>query len=588
MAKIRSPVCTVVGHVDHGKSSILDRIRGTAIVETEAGKITQAIGASIIPIDVIEKVAGPLLKATGIKFTIPGLLFIDTPGHAAFTSLRKRGGSLADIAILVVNINEGFMPQTNEAVEILKAAKTPFVVAANQIDLLPGWRSDPESPIVGSITKQSLETQKTFETKMYEIVGKLSEYGFDSERFDRVDDYTKQVAIIPTSASTGEGLPELLMVISGLAQKFLEQNLSFDVAGPARGTILEIKEGRGLGKTLDVVLYDGTLKVNDIIVIGGTEVPIVTKVKTLLEPVPLAEMRDKKANFNQVNEASAATGVRISAKEIEDAIAGMPIMAANEDNLEQIKQDVQQQVLGVMIETDEEGLVIKADSLGSLEALITLLRENNIPIRKAAIGDISKKDVSDAHSNYDKDPLMSVILGFNVNYPPEVKHQQVQVFTNSVIYRLIDDLKKWQEDQRKKIEASDLDVLVRPCKFELLKGYTFRQSNPAVIGSYVLAGTLKSGIPVMNAEGKELTRVKGIQQEQKPVEKLKQGEQGALSMDGVTVGRQINEGDIFYSSIPENDFKKLKDLKSYLSKEEVVVIKEIAKIKRKDNPVWGV
>ena len=235
---IRSPLCVVLAHVDHGKTSILDKIRGSAITKGEAGGITQAIGASIIPLEIIKKICGKLLEALNMKFTIPGLLFIDTPGHASFTSLRKRGGNLADIAILVIDINEGLKPQTIESIEILKQYKTPFIIAANKIDLISGWQPK-DMPIITNIEQQGENIRKLLDKKIYELVGKLAERGFNSERFDRVDDFTKSIAIVPTSAKTGEGIPELLMVLTGLAQKFLEKCLNCDTQGPAKGTILE-------------------------------------------------------------------------------------------------------------------------------------------------------------------------------------------------------------------------------------------------------------------------------------------------------------------------------------------------------------
>ncbi len=586
---LRSPICSVLGHVDHGKSSILDKIRGTAVAAGEAGGITQAIGASIIPLDTIKKICGSLLKSLNISFTIPGVLFVDTPGHAAFTNLRKRGGSLADIAIVVIDINEGFKPQTEEAIEILKASKTPFVIAANKIDLIHGWKKK-DMPILASMQQQAPEVITAIETKLYQVVGQVYELvKMEAERFDRVEDYTKKVAVIPCSAKTGEGLPELLMVLTGLAQRYLEQDLGVNVKGAAKGSILEVKEEKGLGKTMDVIIYDGTLKVGDQIVIGNIGEPIVTKVKALFEPAPLAEMREKKTKFKGVKEAVAATGVKIAAPEIDNVIAGMPIISVGK-NIEETKKAVMSQVSEVIIETEKEGLVIKADNLGSLEALIHLLKEKNIPIRKANIGNITKKDIADAESNYEKDPLMSVVLGFNVSAPEDVKKASsiVYVITNDVIYRLIDDFEKWRNAAAKSIEEKELDNVVRPCKVQVLTGYVFRQSNPAVVGCEVLNGTAKTGMPLMNASGKEITVVNQMQKDKENVKTAERGSQLAVSMPNVTVGRQVKEGDILYSAVPEDDFRKMKELKKYLTRDEIEAIKEIAEIKRKINAVWGI
>lgn len=589
MPKIRSPICSCLGHVDHGKSSILDKIRNTAIVQTEAGKITQAIGASIIPLSVIKKICGHLLETLKMDFTIPGLLMIDTPGHAAFTSLRKRGGNLADIAILVVDINEGFKPQTIEAIEILRSFKTPFIIAANKIDIVPGWKKKDDS-ILKNISSQGPETQKSFETKMYELVGQLFEkFQINAERFDRVEDYTKQVAIIPTSAITGEGIPELLMVLTGLAQRFLEQCLRCNVEGPAKGTILEVKEEKGIGTTIDLILYDGTLKVNDQIVIGSVDGPITTKIRALFEPSPLAEMRDKRSKFRSVKEVSAAIGVKISAPNVDDVIAGMPLRSTTEGDIEKVKQEISSEVEESLIETDKEGIIIKADTLGSLEALTKLLKEKGIPISKAAIGDVSKKDISEAESNYENDQLLSAILGFNITTQQDVIiPDTVKVITEKVIYTLIENFERWQEEKKKEMESEGLDKINRPCKVELLKGYIFRQNNPAVIGTEVLAGILRSGIDLMKRDGKPITTVKSIQHEKKSVTQAEKGKQVAVSLERVTVGRQVNEGDILLSVISEDDFRKLKEFKTSLTKEEIELLKEIAEIMRKDNPVWGV
>src|SRR3989338_1757847 len=446
MQNIRSPICTVVGHVDHGKSTFLDKIRGSSIVDTEPGQITQAIGASLIPISTVRQICGPLVERMNMKITIQGLLFIDTPGHAAFSSLRKRGGTIADIAVLVVDINEGFKPQTIEAIEMLKQFRVPFVVAANKLDLIQGWvAKENDICFLDALKAQNENAQQTLDRKLYETVGKLFEHGFNSERFDRVSDYTKQIAIVPISAKMGIGIQETLMVIAGLAQKFLENNLRLDVAGPAKGTILEIKNIKGMGTCIDLIIYDGILKAGDIIVIGDMEKPIVTKVRAIFEPAPLSETRDAKSKFHSVKESKAASAVRLSAPDVENAVAGMPLRAATEETLEAAKEAVQKEVKEVILETDKNGIIVKADTLGSLEALLNMLRDRKIPLRKAAVGNISKKDISDAESNYDENPLDSVILGFNVVVPPDVVQlQKVKIFTNNIIYKLIEDFEKWK------------------------------------------------------------------------------------------------------------------------------------------------
>jgi len=581
---IRQPIVAIMGHVDHGKTSLLDKVRGTAIAARESGGITQAIGASIIPLSTIKTICGALLEQLKIVLTIPGLLFIDTPGHAAFVNLRKRGGNLADIAIVVIDINEGLMPQTKESIEILKQYKTPFIIALNKLDLLEGWKQKPGT-LLQNISLQSPETQRKFETKLYEIVAQIFELGIQADRFDRVSDYTKTAALIPVSAKTGEGIPELLMMLTGLAQRYLEQKLMIEETGPAKGTILEVKEQKGLGTVLDTIIYDGTLKVNDQVLIGTLDQPIQAKIKALFLPAPKEEMREKKAKFLPVKNVSAATGVRVVIPGAEQAVAGAPIMSATGD-ITKIKQELHEEMHEVLIETDKDGIIIKADSLGSLEALMTLLKEKEIPIRKSGIGPITKNDISDAEATLSNDPLHSVILGFNI--PKTEMPTSAHIIVHDIIYKLIEDYEAWKITKKKQIELSELDILVRPCKIELLKGYVFRQSNPAIAGVEVTAGILKPNTPLMKADGKTITEAKGIQVEQKNVEKLEKAKQGAVSMPGVIIGRQLNEGDILYSAIPEEHFRQYKEHKEHLSEEEKNLLKEIAEIMRKNNPVWGI
>ncbi len=583
---LRQPILVFMGNVDAGKTQLQDTMRNTAMVSKEVGGITQAIGASIIPIAAVKKICGPLLNPN-MQLTIPGILTIDTPGHAAFTNLRKRGGNLADMAVLVIDIREGVKPQTVECIDILKNYKIPFVIALNKMDLLMGWKPHLSEPLTQSIASQPESTNIELETKLYDVVAKLGEHSINSDRYDRVSDYTKQFAIVPTSAKTGEGIPELLMVLIGLSQKYMEKNLEIDQTHPAKGTILEVKEEKGLGKALDVILYDGHLKVGDTIVIGTLSEPIVTRIKAMFEPAPMSEMRDKKSKFTSVKEVYAATGVKLTAPDIEDVVAGMPLRSSSQENLEKVKEDIKHEVDEVLMETDDHGIVVKADSLGSLEAVVKLFRDHGIHIKKASVGPITKKDCADAEANIEHDHLECALVGFNVpmlSQPAE----HVKVITGDIIYRLIEQFQEWQLAEKKKAEAQKLEDLIKPCKIKLLKGYVFRQNNPAVAGVEVLAGVLKNGMPLMKKDGKPLTEVKAIQDKQENLQEAKKEQQVAISLPGVTIGRQLLEGDILWSAIPEHHFKQFRENKKLLTSADIELLKEIADIMRTDNPTWGI
>ena len=566
---LRSPICTVVGHVDHGKTTLLDAIRDSAVASQEAGKITQAIGASIIPLSTIQKLCGASFPKD--KISIPGILFVDTPGHAAFTSLRKRGGSLADIAILLVDMHEGFKPQTREAVEILKSYKIPFVVAANKLDLSPGYRKQAPT-VIADINQQSPEANTYIETKIYELVGVLSEYGYPSERFDRITDFQKSVAIVPVSSLSKQGIPELLMVILGLAQKFLEETLKYTADGPGKGVILEVKEEQGFGTTLDVILYDGKLSVGDQIVIGTLGEPITTKIRALLQPDTNTELRDKKARFKSVEQAVAATGVKIVAPDTEQAIAGMPVIAGS---VEEFAREVK--APAVLMEGEQEGAIVKADTLGSIEALHHLLQERNIAVHHASIGPVSKKDVAEAEAQ-----PYPVIIAFNVPIGQGVELGNVTLIADDIIYKIIERLESYEQERNQIITLP-----LKPTKAEIMPNHIFRQSNPMICGMNVLAGELVTGMLLMK-EGKRIALVKDIQDNKESIGKASAGKAVAVSLVGPTAGRQCSEKDVLYSEVNEQQFRTLRAAVRQLTDAERQTLREIAAMMRRSNPLWGV
>lgn len=563
---IRQPIVSVLGHVDHGKTSLLDAIRGTVVAAGESGGITQHIGASQIPKDVIKKLVGDLLEKFKIEIVIPGLLFIDTPGHEAFTTLRKRGGSAADLAILVVDINEGFQQQTEESVELLKQFKVPFIVAATKIDRIAGWFPNPKKSFLETIKKQRDDVVGDFENKLYRIVAQLSEKGFDSERFDRINNFTKQIAIVPCSGKTGEGIAEILLMLSGLSQQFLKGKL--ELSDTVRGSVLEVKNMKGLGTTIDVILYDGVLHKGDYLVIGGPK-QTVTKVRSLLIPRPLQELRVEK-QFVQIEKISAAAGIKISALGLDEIVAGSPIISVrNENELESAKKIIQKEVEQISYVKQEDGIIVRADTLGSLEAMIKLLGQNNIPISKAEVGNVNRQDIIEAQSIRER--LNRVIFLFNQKSPEDVssfaKDVGVKIFENTVIYRIIEEYLDWKEKEKEAEVKEKLENVTHPCEIKILKGTVFRQSNPAVFGVEVVKGILKSGV-LMKKGNKNIDRVKEIQKEGHAVDQAKKGDKVAVSMENVTVGRQVNEGDVLHSAVSENDLEILKELVNYLSDDE--------------------
>ena len=579
---IRQPIVSVLGHVDHGKTSLLDFIRGSTVVARESGAITQHIGATEVPIDAIYKVCGDLLKNQ--KFTLPGLLFIDTPGHHAFTTLRARGGSLADLAILIIDINEGFKPQTYESIKILKQYKTPFIIAANKIDAISGWQKF-NNDARTRINQQRKNVKSIIEERLYDIIGTISEQKLNSDLYYNIADFRKTIGIIPISAKNGEGIPELLMILVGLAQRFLEDKLHIE-SGPGKGSVLEVKEEVGLGKTIDAIVYTGSIKNDDKIVIGTTSEPVVTHIKALLKPKPLDEIRDPRERFDSVSEVHAACGIKISSPDLENVIPGAPIRVANK-NIDEVVQEIKNQT-ELDFELDEQGIIIKADTIGSLEALIKESREKGILIRKAEIGNVSKRDITEAVATLD--PLNKLIFAFNVKILPEAKEEldnsEITIFAEDVIYTIMENYDEWIQLKRAELEKERRKDYTHPGMVKFLPEYVFRVSHPAVIGVRVLGGRIKTGLRLMKDDGRVVGAIKGIQSENRNIDEAIQGQEVAISIEGVTVGRQIKGEDILYTDLPASDAKKLKEM-DVLNPDEKDVLNKIFDIKRKTDKFWG-
>ncbi len=580
--RIRQPIVSVLGHVDHGKTTFLDKIRGTTVQEREAGAITQHIGATEIPLEALKEACSEL--GCNIEFSLPGLLFIDTPGHHSFINLRSRGGSLADLAVLVVDINEGFMPQSLESLDILKREKTPFVVAANKLDKIPGWRSE-NRPFIKNVHEQSQDAQDRMTDALYELIGDLYDKGFSSDRYDKVSDFSKNIGIVPMSALKGEGIEDLLMTLIGLAQTYLEDELEVE-EGPGEATVLEVKEELGLGTTLDTIVHEGVIKMDDEVIIGTKGKPIHTKIKSLMRPKPMDEIRDPSERFEEVEEVGAAAGIKIVTPECEGVLAGAPIIGVGDRNVEDIIDTVREESQAD-IETQGEGVIIKADAIGSLEGLAYELEEAEIPLLMASVGDISKKDISDAVAI--DEPLYKVILAFNVDVLPDaeekLKEVDVKVFQNDVVYRLVEEYEEWRDEKERELEEKKREKVVHPVKIRILEDHVFRMSKPAVVGVRVLAGTLRPDRKLLKKDGKTAGRVVSIRSGERSLDKAEQGDEVAVAISGVTVGRQIEEREELYLDIPDGDASKLRDLE--LTYDEERILDEIKEIKQKEDPFWG-
>ncbi len=583
----------VLGHVDSGKTSLLDRIRGTGVQGREAGGITQHIGASFLPTETIKETCGPLYKKLEqSENKVPGILVIDTPGHEVFTNLRTRGGSAADIAILVVDVNRGFQPQTNESLKILQSRKVPFVVALNKCDQISGWRKSETSFISQAIKEQDASIQADLDQKIYDVVGTLSVLGYQSEAFYRIKDFKSEIAIVPISARSGVGIPELLSVLVGLTQQYLQKRLNQEEKDP-RGIVLEVKDEVGLGQTANIILIDGSIKKDDSIVVAKRDGVIVTKPKALLLPKALDEMRDPRDKFKPTPQVDAAAGLKIASPELEGVLPGSTLyVARNDDEIAKYTNLIESEMKSMFVDTETNGIILKCDTIGSLEAIAEMLRRSQVPVAKADIGPVNRRDVIEAKAIKEKDRHLGIVLAFNVKVLPDAKEESetshIKIFEDKVIYSLIDNYNAWVEEDTAHQEDAIFSELTPVSKFTFLKGMVFRNNNPAVFGIRIDVGTLKHKIPFMNSDGRKVGTIHQLQHDKKTVTSAKAGDEVACSVQDVTIGRQIFEEEVLYTFPPSHEAKQL--LNKFMHKlttEEQEVLNEIVEIQRKKEAAYA-
>lgn len=509
---LRSPICCILGHVDTGKTKLLDKIRQTNVQEGEAGGITQQIGATYFPVDAIKAKTQVINRDNSFEFKVPGLLVIDTPGHESFSNLRSRGSSLCNIAILVVDIMHGLEPQTLESMKLLRDRKTPFIVALNKIDRLYGWKKVDNNGFQESLALQNKGVQNEFAKRLQDTKVAFAEQGFNSELYYENKSMAKFVSLVPTSAHTGEGIPDMLKLIIQLTQERMVGSLMY--LSEVQATVLEVKAIEGFGMTIDVILSNGILREGDRIVVCGVDGAITTNIRALLTPAPLKELR-LKSNYVHNKEAKAALGVKISAPNLEGAIAGSRLMVVGPDDDESdIEAEVESDLTTLFnrVEKSGRGVTVQASTLGSLEALLDFLKVSKIPVANVGIGPVFKRDVMNCGTMLEKNKEYAVMLCFDVKIDKEAQayadDQGIKIFTADIIYHLFDAFTKHMEViAEKKKEDSKLDA-VFPCV--LTPVAVFNKTGPIVVGVDVVEGNLKLLTPIAAIKTNPVTGVKEI------------------------------------------------------------------------------
>ncbi|GAA5816980.1 hypothetical protein MFLAVUS_010515 [Mucor flavus] len=598
---LRSPICCILGHVDTGKTKLLDKIRQTNVQEGEAGGITQQIGATFFPADAIEKKTAVLGPDRAEKLKVPGILVIDTPGHESFTNLRSRGSSLCNIAILVVDIMHGLEPQTLESIRLLRDRKTPFIVALNKIDRLFEWKAIPDNSFVDSLAKQKPSVQAEFEKRVSETLLAFAEQGLNSQLYYKNKNFAKYVSLVPTSAHTGEGIPDMLNLLINLTQSRMSEKLMYITE--LECTVLEVKVIEGLGTTIDVVLVNGWLHEGDRIVVCGLNGPIVTTVRALLTPQPMRELRIK-SQYVHHKSVKAALGIKISAPDLEKAIAGSRLLVVGpDDDIEDLKEEVMSDLTNLMTSIDRtgHGVWVQASTLGALEALLEFLKTSKIPVSGINIGPVHKKDVVKASVMLEKAREFAVMLCFDVKVDKEAEEMAeemgIRVFTADIIYHLFDRFQEYHAsitEQKRKDQASSA---VFPCVLKMIPRAVINKKDPIIIGVDVIEGTLRLGTPLCviktNAETQAreiitLGKVTSIEQNHKTMEQVKKGGAGggvaikiecAVYETPKTYGRHFEDSDELYSKVTRQSIDILKEsFRNDLSKEEWALVVKLKKV----------
>ena len=569
---LRSPICCILGHVDTGKTKLLDKIRHTNVQGNEASGITQQIGATNFPAEVLRQQTMELQeyihKELDIK--VPGLLVIDTPGHESFSNLRSRGSGLCDIAILVVDIMAGLEQQTIESINLLKMRKTPFVVALNKCDRMYGWKAIPNCPFKKTLDTQTVDAQQEFDRRLRQIIVAFAEQSLNTCLYWENKDFKRNISIIPTSAITGEGVPDLLMLLVQLCQKMMNERLMY--LSDLRCTVLEVKVVEGLGTTMDVILANGVLHEGDMIVVCGMQGPIVTRIRALLTPPPSRELRVK-SEYIHNKTVKAAAGLKISAPNLESVVPGSQLLVCGpRDDIEELKNEVMQDLATILARVDRSGIgvCVQASTLGSLEALLAFLEDSKIPVSGIAIGPVHKKDVMRAATMLERKREYAIILAFDVAVSTEAQHwattMGVQIFTADVIYHLFTMCTNYMAEARNRSIEEHADTIVFPCILEVLPDCVFRDRAPLVLGVRVREGLLKLGTPLVVPSKQHLVlgKITSIQKNHVEVKEAKQNDEVSIKIESpnheqkIMFGRHFDFADHLYSKITRASIDQLK------------------------------
>ena len=594
---LRSPICTVLGHVDAGKTSLLDMLRESNVQKKEAGGITQKIGTTFMKKESIEEITKEINK----EIKIPGIIYVDTPGHECFSAIRLCGLLISDIIIIIVDIFKGLEQQTIECINLLHEYKKPFIIAVNKIDRLNGWKSN--TPNMSTCLKNVLKNQNKntlsiLDDHINKICNQLSSYGFHSSLYYKNNDIKYTISIVPISAKLGFGLPDLIMLINVLSQQMISSKLTVTnkVDG---GYIIEKIKDKKYGNLLSSLLINGKIKNNDCIMLLDENDNIVEfQLKHLYEPIEGLEVKDS-LNILLVPEINTQLPFIIKCNDELNPKPGTPFYVVNKDNKTKIYELLEKYKNKYLnpnkIKLEKYGIQINAKTYNSAQGLGELCNTKGIQISKIMIGDINKINLMKLNNKYENlnktkndftfNKRYMVILAYDTCVSDELlkmaEDMNIKIMTNKLIYQLVEEYENHVVKLDKEFK-NQYPNLRKPCEIKIIDKFVFHKKDPIIIGVSVTKNNLHIGMVIeaiidkKNVDKKnidkknigkmaiKLGKITSIKKHDKQIEEAKENDVVCIKIE------LVNANDYKYEYGKDFDDKSL--VKSVISNNELELL----------------
>lgn len=593
---LKAPICCIVGHVDAGKTSLLDKLRNTNIQEKEVGGITQHIGSTFFPIQTIENSCSSIKGKFEVICNIPGILMIDTPGHSEFQSLRNVGTSICDLGILIIDIEESIQEQTKEAIKLLKEKKIPFVVAVTKLDKLYGWKTTKSSNLRDALKEQSKDMSMMLMAKLEDIKYDLSKEDINAEFYFKNSNPKQIYSIVPVSSKTGEGIADLLALLVYTAQNWMLKKILYQ--DTVSCTIMESKYDKHNGYTIDVILNNGTINVGDKFVVSTITGPNICTVRNLLIPSALTQL-GKKTNWDYKDSVRASIGCKIIGSNLDGAYPGthlFPIKTSGDSADASTEADAinnaNQEINAVWKSYNfiSPGVFIGTQTFGELDASYSIFQKAGINVAGAYIGEPSNKfiDLILMKTETDTLPENRIYLYFgafnNTDVFEYAKKNNIILLSSEVIYKLV-ELYKIEKEKIIKARQNTNNNAIFPVEMVILKQYIFMKggSEHLMFGVKIKKGTLYKNTPICIPEKNVLLgKVLNIQFEHKEKEKGEEGQEICIRLDNpnqLIINRQFDVNDKLIACLSRNSIDILKrDYKEVVPKKDWLLIIEHIKL----------